>query len=99
MPDFVKQIDGSYSECGTCNIAGMVVDDTLDFTIPVSGVPPTECESYYTESECTNAGCYWYDGACHGTPKEVPLEIPWHLIAIGGGIIVLIGTAVFLARK
>ncbi len=69
---FVKQPDGSYMEVGSISsIAGKVVDDTKDFAIPVSGVPPPVCEDYYTESECIAAGCYWYEGACHGMPPGV----------------------------
>jgi len=36
-------------------------------------VPPTPtCEDVATESECISAGCYWYDGGCHSTPKPPP---------------------------
>jgi len=71
--NFAKQSDGSYIEVGSMSsIAGKVVDDTKDFEVLVSGVPPEkECEDYTTESECTAAGCYWYDGACHKSPPEV----------------------------
>lgn len=70
---FVKQSDGSYIEAGNdvSIISGKVVDDTEDFVILVSGVPPRVCEDYYTESECVAAGCYWYDGTCHKMPPGI----------------------------
>ncbi len=34
--------------------------------------PPTECEKYATEQECTAQGCYWYDNACHSIPLPQP---------------------------
>lgn len=94
--NFVKQPDGSYIEVGSmASVSGKVVDDTKEFGVPVSGVPPPVCEDYYTESECVAAGCSWYDGACH--PKEV--EIPWIIIlAAVGGAIALIGVALALRR-
>jgi len=33
--------------------------------------PAVPCGDHTTEADCTAAGCYWYDGACHGT-AEVP---------------------------
>jgi len=66
---FVKQPDGSYIEAS--GVSGKVVDDTKDFGVPVSGVPPAKCEDYTTESECVAAGCYWHDGACYKSPPEV----------------------------
>ncbi len=36
-------------------------------------VPPTPtCSDYTTEEECTNAGCYWYEDACHEEPQPTP---------------------------
>lgn len=77
-----------------------VVDDTQEFIIPVSGVPPDECKDYYTESECLAHGCYWYDDACHGEPKdEEDEEFPWLpvVVAIGGIAAVII--TIFIARR
>lgn len=71
---FVKQSDGSYIEDGDMAsvVSGKVTDDTKDFGVPASGVPPPPvCEDYHTESECVAAGCYWYDGSCHGMPPDV----------------------------
>lgn len=75
---FVKQPDGSYIEVGSiASIAGKVVDDTKEFSIPVSGIPPVKCEDYTTESECVAAGCYWHywaehpEGACYKEPPEI----------------------------
>lgn len=99
MSSFVKQADGSYVDTDLIavgDIAGKVVDDTQIITIPASGAPPIPCEDYYTESGCTGAGCYWYDGACHGSPK---VEIPLTLIAIGGAAVVAVIVAVFIIRR
>ena len=36
-------------------------------------VPPTlTCEDATTESECINAGCYWYNNKCNSTPEAPP---------------------------
>lgn len=99
MSSFVKQVDGSYADVGSVgvgDIAGNVVDDTQIITIPASGAPPIPCEDYYTESGCTDAGCYWYDDACHGTPK---IELPLTLIAIGGAAVVSVVIAIFILRR
>lgn len=101
MSNFIKQADGSYADndlIAVGDIAGNVVDDSQSITIPVSGVPPppVNCEDYFTESGCTDAGCYWYDGECHGTPK---VEIPWTMIAIGGAVIVAVIVTIFIARR
>lgn len=70
--NFVKQPDGSYVEAGKSSvISGKVVDDTKEFGIPATGAPPRVCEDYYTESECVDAGCHWYSGACHKMPPGV----------------------------
>lgn len=38
----------------------------------ITVTPPTPaCSDYTTEEECTAAGCYWYEGACHSEPQEV----------------------------
>lgn len=104
MFNYVKQADGYYAgDSSVCigDIAGKVVDDSQLITIPVSGVPPPppKCEDYYTESGCTDAGCYWYDDACHGEPKVPPIEIPWTMIAIGGAVVVAIIVTIFIARR
>jgi hypothetical protein len=36
----------------------------------VPPIPP--CETYDNETDCGNAGCYWYNGGCHGTPEPSP---------------------------
>lgn len=98
MSSFIKQVDGSYAEAGSVgvgDIAGKVIDDTQSITIPVSGVP-VKCEDYFTESGCTDAGCYWYDGACHGSPK---VELPLTLIAIGGAVVVVAIITIFILRR
>ena len=39
----------------------------------VSTPPPTSCADYTTQDECEDAGCEWYDGACHGSaPPPTP---------------------------
>lgn len=98
---FVKQPDGSYMEAGVIgDIGAKVVDDTRDFGVPVSGVPPPNCPDFTIESMCTAAGCYWYDGTCHSEPKVPPDgEIPWVTIAAVGGAIIAVVVAVFLARR
>lgn len=98
MSSFIKQSDGSYADTDIItvgDIAGKVVDDTQSITIPVSGEEVT-CEDYFTESSCTGAGCYWYDGACHGSPKG---EIPWTMIALGGAVVVAVIVAIVIARR
>ena len=61
--------------------------------------PPTIiCEDIGTESECIGAGCYWYDGACHGKPKS-EFEVPWTMIALGGAVVVAGIVAVFIIRR
>ena len=30
------------------------------------------CPTHITQAECVANGCYWYDGACHGSPKPPP---------------------------
>ena len=39
---------------------------------PTNGV--IVCENFKTESECTAASCYWYDGSCHEYPPHDPDE-------------------------
>jgi len=34
---------------------------------------PTECAEYTTESDCTGAGCYWYDDTCHADAEVPPV--------------------------
>ncbi len=37
--------------------------------------PPTPtCSDYTTEEECTAAGCYWYEDACHEEEQPAPTE-------------------------
>lgn len=43
--------------------------------------PVIPCANYTTEAECIAAGCYWYDGSCHGTAEAPggdvePITIP-----------------------
>lgn len=98
MSNFVKQSDGSYADTDLIavgDIAGRVVDDTQSITIPASGEEIT-CEEYRNESDCIGAGCYWYDGACHGSPKS---EFPWIMIALGGAAVVAVVVAIFLIRR
>lgn len=33
--------------------------------------PAIPCEEYTNQETCVGAGCYWYDGTCHGTPPPV----------------------------
>jgi len=33
---------------------------------------PKVCSDYTNQVDCNAAGCYWYDGACHGTPDPEP---------------------------
>lgn len=38
----------------------------------ITVTPPTPtCSDYTTEEECTAAGCYWYEDACHSEPQAV----------------------------
>ena len=69
MSNFIKQADGSYSNVG--NISAKVVDDTKDFGVPASEVPPVFCEDLMSESDCLAQGCYWYEGSCHSIPPGV----------------------------
>ena len=73
MSNYVKQVDGSYIEVGSIasNIAGNIVDDTKDFSVLLSAIPPVKCEDYYTSAECLAGGCYWYEGSCHSLPQGV----------------------------
>lgn len=40
--------------------------------------PPVKCSDYTSQSECLDAGCYWYNNACHSTPPGV--EACTHLL-------------------
>lgn len=53
------------------------------------------CEAIIDATECINAGCEWYDGACH-TPGPPP-GINW--IVVGSIVAVGIGIAVIIAIK
>lgn len=68
---FVQWEDGSTDPVRTI---ALFVDTTIEATYEL--VPPGECESYTTQTECEAAGCYWYDGACHATPKPPEAFFP-----------------------
>ena len=34
------------------------------------------CSIFTTEANCTSAGCYWWDNACHSYTKAVPVYRP-----------------------
>ncbi len=36
--------------------------------------PAPTCSDYTTEEDCTNAGCYWYEDACHEEEQPAPTE-------------------------
>lgn len=38
--------------------------------IRVKAGPPKVCADYMTQGECEAADCYWYNGACHSTPRD-----------------------------
>jgi len=92
MSNFINEAVIGRSSFGIGSIAGKAVDDTKDITITASGA--VTCSDYTTESDCTAASCYWYDGACHSKPKGDE-EIPWGVIlAVAGGVLAVIGIAV-----
>ena len=35
---------------------------------------PAPCSSHTTQSNCVNAGCYWYDNSCHDSPPTEPTD-------------------------
>ena len=43
----------------------------LNELITVTPPPTPTCSDYTTEDECTSAGCYWYEEACHSEPQAV----------------------------
>ena len=48
--------------------------------------PPTSCSDHNTAAACEAAGCYWYNGACHGSPAPTPCSdhiVPANCIAAG----------------
>ena len=84
----------------TFGIGDKVIDDTENITIiAANGVV---CSDYTTESECTDAGCFWWsDGTCHSTSEGngEEDEIPWVLILGVAGVIIAGIVVVFIARR
>jgi hypothetical protein len=81
----------------TFGIGDKVIDDTENITITAVTVV---CSDYTTESECTNAGCFWWsDGTCHSTSEEEEEEIPWVLILGVAGAIIASIIVVIIARR
>jgi hypothetical protein len=55
---------------------------------------------YLTQQECEAAGYYWYDNACHLTPKsEGNGGIPWLYVGIGVAAVALFGVATYFAFR
>lgn len=82
----------------TFGIGDKVVDDSQDINISV--VNGKLCSDYTTESECTDAKCFWWgDGTCHSRSEEDE-EIPWALI-IGVAVVAIAGiiVTVMIARR
>ncbi len=44
--------------------------DTHQWNILIEDI--ITCEDYTNQTECENAGCYWYDNSCHTDPMPVP---------------------------
>jgi len=78
--------------------------DTI--TVVVAGAPPSQPpESQppgaYTQETCEAAGYYWYDGACHSSPKPVPWweKYKYHLVAAGAACMVGLVAVVALRKR
>jgi len=54
---------------------GQTTREKLNELLASTPTPPTPtCSDYTTEEECTAAGCYWYEDACHEEPQPTPTE-------------------------
>jgi len=60
---------------GKAKIAGVVPLGIGLWMMLQPFIPPSPgpaCSDYTTEADCAAKGCYWYDGACHSSPKPEP---------------------------
>ena len=66
---------------------------------PDCSQPP--CENYGNATDCTDADCYWYDGACHKDPPIPPPPLPdWVVpVAIAGAVATGIIAVAYIAKK
>ncbi|MCD6271129.1 hypothetical protein J7J24_02135, partial [bacterium] len=54
---------------------GKTTREKLNELLASTPTPPTPtCSDYTTEEECTAAGCYWYEDACHEEAQPTPTE-------------------------
>ena len=90
------QVTGSYWEAvvGPGNLHSSVVPMSIlnTFNGEVVIGHAVLCEDIPDAGDCVNAGCYWYDGACHSSQQgELP---PWAIPAlVGVGVIVILAVA------
>lgn len=68
--------------------------DIHQWNIQITGEQPPKCNEYISQFDCITAGCFWYDGSCHSSPKA---ETPWMYVLAGG--IIAIGAITILLRR